>query len=163
MVTGDFRRLTPARPASLIRRVPLRTTSSCAARSSSASAGCAYAESRSFGVGDAATTRVRYIDYLSESEQIAEEYNVFSPFVWKSVAYEHEREVRALFVDMTGHYHKDSPPGHFVAVDLAKLVQRVTVSPLAPPWYEEVVTAICAAFGFTFSIGRSIVFSRPVY
>lgn len=120
----------------------------------------------SFGdvpMGTIFVARVRYIDYLSETAQITEEYNVFSPFVWKSIAYQHESEVRALFVDMSGHYRQESPPGHFVEVDVQSLVRRVTVSPLSPPWFDGVVDAVCSKFGFTFDIRRSIVFSDPVY
>jgi hypothetical protein len=107
--------------------------------------------------------RVKYIDYLSETEQIPEQYNVFSPFTCKSVAYQHESEVRALFVDMTAQYQQTAAAGHFIDVDLTKLIHRVTVSPLSPAWFEETIRSLCEKYGFTFHIGRSIVFSEPVY
>ncbi len=120
----------------------------------------------SFGevpMGSIYVSRVKYIDYLSETEQVPEQYNIFSPFVCKSVAYQHEQEARALFIDMTGHYHQNSPAGHLVAIEIEKLVQRVTVSPLAPPWFDDAVLATCTKFGFSFDIRRSMVFSNPVY
>jgi hypothetical protein len=109
-------------------------------------------------------SRVKYVDYLSETDQIPEQYNVFSPFVCKSIAYKHESEVRALFVDMTGHYQPNSvPPGHFIPVDIERLVERVTVSPLAPPWFQSIVGSICSRYGFAFEVRRSIVYSDPIY
>jgi hypothetical protein len=107
--------------------------------------------------------RVRYIDYASEVLQIDEPYNMFAPFVWKSLAYENESEVRALFIDVSGYFRDDPPKGHLVGVDLQKLVQQVTVSPLAPDWFAEAVGATCARFGFRFDIQRSIVYREPIY
>ncbi|MBZ5536837.1 MAG: DUF2971 domain-containing protein [Acidobacteriia bacterium] len=120
----------------------------------------------SFGdvpMGTIFVARVRYIDYLSETEQISEQYNAFSPFVWKSIAYQHESEVRALFMDMSGYYQQNSPTGHFINVDIQKLTDRVTVSPLAPPWFDGILASICSKFGLQAEIRRSIVYSDPIY
>ena len=93
--------------------------------------------------------QVRYIDYSSASEIVEIEatrgrsvimakhgnpitFHVQSPFVCKSVAYKHEAELRALFMDMMGRGFTDRPAGVWIPVDRRRLVQGVKIWPLAP-------------------------------
>jgi len=115
-------------------------------------------------INDVFIGRVKYVDYSSASERIPEEPNLCAPFACKSVAYRHESELRALFIDMPVHGREQgAPTGHVLRVDLRRLVQRVVVSPLSPPWFESLVGSVCEHFGFQFPIGRSIVRGVPVY
>ena len=88
--------------------------------------------------------RVRYIDHDSETHRIPHEPNLFAPFLCKSARlYSHENEVRAVYWDIpTGAVimGREKPPlGHFVPVDLTKLVQAIVISPLTPPEFESKV------------------------
>lgn len=107
--------------------------------------------------------RVRYVDYASDRERIPAEYNAYAPFVCKSVAYRHESELRALFIDMRFFGNRDAPPGHLVPIDIQSFIQHVTVSPLAPAWFEPLVGSACEHFGLQFPIARSNVFRTPIY
>jgi hypothetical protein len=111
--------------------------------------------------------QVKYIDHASEIDRIPEEANVYAPFICKSNAYRHEREVRAMFWDINGFtmraYNATPVVGHFVAVDLHQLISEVVVSPLAPEWFDEVVRRTCEAFGELTRVRRSTVLRKPVF
>jgi len=108
-------------------------------------------------------SRVHYVDYTSETERIPQEANTYSPFVCKSLPYRHENEVRALFANLMNRYSRDVPAGQLIEVDLRQLVHRVTVSPLAPSWFEALVKSVCARYGLEIEVTRSIVFSQPIF
>jgi hypothetical protein len=91
------------------------------------------------------------------------EYNLYAPFLCKSIAYRHESEIRAVFADIPGGMQKTARPGYFVPVDLARLVETVTVSPLAPSWFADLVRDTCTQFGFGFTVTSSIVTVVPIY
>jgi hypothetical protein len=109
--------------------------------------------------------RVKYIDYTSELEGVPNEDFAYAAFTCKSLAYRHEAELRALFNDMPlrEHGQQDRPPGRLVPIDLQSLIRQVTVSPLAPGWFESLVNSACEAFGLRFTVGRSSVFTTPIY
>lgn len=118
--------------------------------------------------GDAPATpillgRVRYFDYSSVTERIPKAYNAFSRFTCKHIAYQHEKEIRALFMYPNISLGSAAVPGHLLTVDLGALVQRVTVSPLSPPWFDELVQSVCIRFDCKTEVGRSTVFSPAVY
>jgi hypothetical protein len=83
--------------------------------------------------------RVSYIDYSSELEHLPDEHHAYAPFVCKSLAYAHESELRAVFSDMSLYRTSECPVGRLLPVDLQCLIERVTVSPLAPSWFDVVV------------------------
>jgi hypothetical protein len=105
---------------------------------------------------------VRYLDYSSETEQIPHLGNVFGALLCKSVAYKHENEIRAMFAEF-GNTGIAANRGHFVPMDLRSLVQQVTISPLAPEWFRDVVQGVCKQFGFEFPITESVVAAKPVF
>jgi len=107
--------------------------------------------------------RVNYLDYSSEAECVPYDGNIYAPFVCKSVAYQHESEVRALFIDPLDLQTEDRPSGHFIRVDLPHLIQRVVVSPLAPDWFEAVVRSMIEKYGYDFPISRSVVIGEPIF
>ena len=111
--------------------------------------------------------RVRYLDYQSESDNIPEEYNLYAPFVCKSLAYKNECEIRALFIDVTAEpasNTREQPPplGHLIPVD-KDMFQEVVVSPLAPSWFLDVVQGSCRQFDWKLPVVQSPVFGEPVF
>ncbi len=107
--------------------------------------------------------RVRYLDHSSEAEVIPNEGNLYAMFMCKSLAYQHEAEVRAIFADVMGGWSGTALPGYLLPIDLQRIVQFVTVSPLAPTWFEELVVSTCSHFGFNFPLRKSIAAMEPVY
>ncbi len=107
--------------------------------------------------------RVKYIDYQSEEQQVPEEYNAYGPFLCKSIPYQHESELRAVFADMSFFDRSDAPPGHLIPLDVEGLICGVTVSPLSPPWFDGVVNETCGRFGCPANVSRSSVFGEPIY
>lgn len=107
--------------------------------------------------------RVRYVDHSSEAETVPNEYNLYGMFMGKSVAYRHESEVRAIFADLVGGWSGTSSAGHLVPVDVQRMVRSVTVSPLAPAWFEELVLATCSHLGFDLPLRKSIATMEPIY
>jgi hypothetical protein len=115
---------------------------------------------------------VRYVDY--DTEWIPEG-NTMWPFVHKRRSFESESELRALIQDWPtvedseaeGERRVDldqpSPPGRAVAVDLDCLVDAIHVSPIAPQWFRDLVTPVCARYGLEKPVVRSALSARPVY
>ena len=107
--------------------------------------------------------RVRYLDHSSDTERVPNENNLYAPFLCKSVAYQHESEIRAVFADLPGGMGGTGRLGFFVPVDLSSLVDNVTISPLSPSWFHDVVQQTCQRFGFDFKITSSIVGASPIF
>ena len=101
---------------------------------------------------------VTYGDYSSRDEYVPG--RSLGPFLFKSNAYKHECELRALFLDLGA---DEQTFGMDVKVDLSNLVQAVVVSPLAPAWYEELVRSTCRKLGWQFSVRPSAHSGSPRY
>ncbi len=106
---------------------------------------------------------VRYIDYLSLTEHLPHAFNVYGRLMCKSVAYQHETELRAMFSDPSVDLGQKPQPGYVVSVDLAALDATVVVSPLAPPWFLPIVRSLCQANSLTCEVAESIASARPVF
>ena len=107
--------------------------------------------------------RVKYMDYSSVIERIPEESNVHGPFMCKSLAYQHEAEIRAVFFDSSSIYKDNTQVGYFIEVDLNALIKTVVISPLAPEWFKTIIESICSKCGFSFQVEQSIISNPPIY
>lgn len=74
--------------------------------------------------------RIRYIDYCKSYPDIS------FPHFFKRRSFEHEREVRAVILDMKAEPQVLGKP---LGVDLQSLIVGVKVSPLSPSWFLDVV------------------------
>jgi hypothetical protein len=81
------------------------------------------------------------------------------PAAHKRLSFEHENEIRALKFAMDD---GNEWLGHGVCVDLAKLVERVYVSPNCPSWYEKLAERLTQRYGYSFPITRSRLSEEPV-
>jgi len=81
------------------------------------------------------------------------------PAAHKRLSFKHENEIRALKFAMDD---GNEPPGHGVLVDLAKLVERVYVSPNCPSWYEKLAERLTQRYGYAFPITKSRLSEEPV-
>jgi hypothetical protein len=114
-------------------------------------------------MGEIHIGRVHYCDYASDSIKLREEMNVYAPFVSKSMPYRHENELQAVFVDLTLGQNQSPPAGHFVPVDIKRLVGAITISPLAPTWFPGVVREVCRSHELDVEVEQSSVFTEPIY
>jgi hypothetical protein len=53
-------------------------------------------------------------------------------------------------------------PGHQIVCDTNKLIERVRISPLAEPWFAEVVVAACKTYGLLAPVTRSELVAAPL-
>jgi hypothetical protein len=102
--------------------------------------------------------QVSYIDYETQDFP---NFNMLENIVHKRRAFEHEREVRAvavqLFADPAKHdIGADSDEfGYFPPVELEKLVHGVSIHPLADDWFLKTVAKITRLAGLHLPIHRS--------
>jgi hypothetical protein len=85
--------------------------------------------------------KVKYIEYATT---FMPEGNAFSPYLHKRLAFEHEREVRAVVWIQGESAVTDSriaDGGVAVSISPERLIRSVVVSPLAPPWFHRLVNA----------------------
>lgn len=110
--------------------------------------------------------QVNYVDY--ETTQIPEE-NLLSAYLHKRKSFEHEREVRALIVDVPLSENDGvvtaAPEawefGRYCQVNLSTLVQEVVVSPASADWFVELVESVSARYALDVPVGRSALAALP--
>lgn len=109
--------------------------------------------------------------------------NAFDTIMLKRSSYSYEREVRLVHWHM-GEFHDalanftwndktmrfddiiEDPrpvrPGMSFDCDIDVLIERVIVSPFAPPWYESMVERVRERFGHRFPVHRSKLLDAPL-
>ena len=110
---------------------------------------------------------VNYIDYATEGFQPEKE---FASYLHKRKSFEYEREVRAVCRIKTNlEWHHLAPKemarlhqtGMPIACDLDTLIEAIYISPIAPPYFNEVVRAVCERFGLNKPVMPSSILSLP--
>lgn len=86
--------------------------------------------------------------------------NMLTPAFSKRLSYEHEKEVRAIFMHHEDPDH-DQPIGFQVDIDLEALVTEVTVAPFAEEWFVSLVAACTKNAGLSVPISRSDIGGTP--
>lgn len=106
---------------------------------------------------------VRYINY--DEEYFAEGHgdDIFTPFLYKRLSFEHERELRAIIWDPEGVYKPDERGGLYVRVDLKKLIRTAYVSPDSPQWIKRLVDSVCAKYELEANTSQSSLAVSPLY
>jgi hypothetical protein len=108
--------------------------------------------------------RVFYIDY---DRQVVPFNNLLWPYIHKRRSFEHERELRAVIVDMKGAFSsppsEPPPDGVWRGIDLAALIESVYVAPTAPVWFKDTVHATIKQFEFKFPVVRSTLDESPLW
>jgi hypothetical protein len=107
--------------------------------------------------------KVHYLDYLSSTEHLPHEFNVYGRLMCKSIAYGHEHELRAMFSEPTVYLGQEPNQGYLVPIDLAVLSPTVVISPLAPAWFNDVIASLCSNYHAECSTATSIASARPIY
>lgn len=97
--------------------------------------------------------RVQYIDFERSFAGLSD------AFFQKRKAFEHEHEVRALI----RLYENPPEDGIRRPVDIDRLIETVTVSPLAPRWFEDVVRDAILRFDCSFEVMHSQIAEEPFF
>ena len=116
--------------------------------------------------------KVQYVDY--DSELILED-NGLGPYLYKRHSFEHEKEVRAINLDLPipspitieNHIVDLSKPRHEVGdyreVDLSLLIEEVLVAPYAADWFLELAKSVARTYGMSATVNRSYLADYPVW
>lgn len=93
--------------------------------------------------------KVEYIDHKNGENHNGD---YIYPFFTKRLSFKHEEEVRLVYSAFDDkEFWKDiriyeDTPGIKIKVDLTKLIERIYVSPDAPPWFVDVVKVVLSKF-----------------
>ncbi len=121
---------------------------------------------------------VGQVEYINYSTQFIGSANSFSPYLYKRISFNHEREIRAILwtIDETEYKYlkKDgslaSPedfyeqvlatkyPDRFginIPVDISNLVDAIHVSPTSPDWYLELIADVISKYGYKIPVVQS--------
>jgi hypothetical protein len=111
--------------------------------------------------------KVNYADY--ETDWIPEG-NVLYPFIYKRKSFEHEKELRAIFlehpINEEGKFDPIQDPlydGITVEIDIIKLIETIYISPLADEWIYDLIKSVVKKYNLDFDIKKSDLDSSPVY
>ena len=114
---------------------------------------------------DAYIGKVKYIDYQTEW---LPEGNLFYPYVHKRKSFEHEREIRALVMDIPDksekrHSRPNPDFGRLIHIDLAQLIENVYVAPTCPLWFRSIVDNVLKKYGLSKTVATSAIDLPPTY
>lgn len=102
--------------------------------------------------------RIHQVLYVDDPEQEARADHL-ARFFYKRKAYEHEKELRAVFpsgeAQTAGNRAREADGGWFFAIDADTVIERVYVSPFAADWFEAVVVGVIRRYGRRFAVERS--------
>ncbi|PKO10107.1 MAG: hypothetical protein CVU40_07115 [Chloroflexi bacterium HGW-Chloroflexi-2] len=96
--------------------------------------------------------RVKYIDYQKNFA------GVNDSFWCKRNSFEHEKEVRAIILDM---HHLEK--GKVIPCDLSQLLEEVFISPNAPNWFGELVNDVIDKYGLSIKVSPSELIQEPFF
>ena len=97
--------------------------------------------------------RVNYIDYSEKFTGVNES------FWYKRKSFEHEKEVRAIFVD----YKEDYDFGKPIKINLNTLIENIYVSPTAQNWFLDVVKETMKKYDLKKKINHSNLKAEPFH
>ena len=103
---------------------------------------------------------VNYIDYESD---VIPTGNAYNPFLYKRHSFEHEHEVRAMFMKLSerGFAQDVCKIGIYDQVDLSHLIHEVVVAPLAEDWFLDLVKSVANQYDLAAPVSKSSLASEP--
>lgn len=96
--------------------------------------------------------KIRYIDYRKQFAPVNGAY------WYKRKAFEHEREVRAVFTR-----YENNGKGVSVPVNIETLIDYIYISPYAPKWFEDVVHSVADKYDIKKPIKYSEINDKPFF
>ncbi len=101
--------------------------------------------------------RIQYVDY---DTTFIGERNAFTPLLHKRKSFEHEREVRAMTIDVP---LGDARVGAYLKVDISSLIDNVIVAPYSQEWFVELVKAVAGQYGLQAPVSMSALAGDPIW
>ena len=112
------------------------------------------------GEEDVNVSRVSYQDYRTESIPFG---NALFPLFHKRISFQHEQEVRALFMVHPAEEGPDEAEGAYCRVDLPKLVEDIVVAPFAEDWFVDLVRSLGERYGIGDRVRPSTLSDDPTF
>jgi hypothetical protein len=105
---------------------------------------------------------VEYIDYSQDAIDVR---NYFYPFFYKRNSFEHEKELRALFIDQESLVKGKtvSSNGKGVPVELDTLIDEVYLAPNSPEWIYYLVKSVMGRYGVNKKVVPSSLDNKPTF
>lgn len=106
---------------------------------------------------------VKYIDYNKSTIEFG---NALNPIVHKRIAFEHEREVRAVIWesgDPSAVFTKLGEQGRLIPINPDTLIEQIFISPDAQPILQDVVADLATTYNVPAPVIRSEVNAEPDY
>lgn len=108
---------------------------------------------------------VKYIDY---DRDLIPEDNGFNPYVYKKLAFEHEKELRGVIVHTEtadGKAGDILPPesGINTIIDIKTLIEKIYVAPTSPEWIFQLTKSMVRRFGLDIEVVRSNLEQEPYF
>lgn len=110
------------------------------------------------------------IEYIDFSSSYIPTDNVAAQFFRKRRSFEHERELRALFMQWPvntdrwfDHSQRPNDNGMSISVDLKALICEIRVAPQVPRWYLQLVSKVTARYDIEVVPQQSDIDAEPFY
>jgi hypothetical protein len=103
---------------------------------------------------------IEYINYETDTLKGAP---IFAPFLRKRKSFEHEKELRAIIINLLDFAKNIQPSGIGMCVpcDLEILIEKIVISPMAEKWFGEIVRSVASQYGMNFKIESSALNATP--
>ena len=101
--------------------------------------------------------KVNYVDYAST---IIPEDSIVIPLLTKRMSFEHEREIRAIAINLLP---PDQNVGRYFHVNLSILIGEILVAPQAPRWFSELVNSIVTRYELEVPVRASTLAAAPTW
>ena len=102
--------------------------------------------------------------YYHPDRELTSMGNIFRQVIYKRQAFSHEREFRLIYWDTANiGTANEASGGITVAINLSELIERVVVSPRAPPWFVNVVVSLIKDYRYNFQCSKSNLLEKFVF
>ena len=105
-------------------------------------------------------SRVEYRDYRTDTIPFG---NALLPLIHKRISFQHEQEVRAIFLRSPAEDRTDEANGCYVTVDVAQLIDEIVVAPFAQDWFVELVRSLAERHGLGNRVRTSTLSDAPTF
>ena len=107
---------------------------------------------------DVYVSKIRYIDYKTNP---IESPNPITLYIYKRNSFQHEMEIRALYVPVNTPEIKENLNGIYYGVDLKILIQEIVIAPFAEKWFSELTKSISRRYGLYDRVRHSTLDDAP--
>jgi len=110
------------------------------------------------GLGD--VFAVQYVDFIDKNIPV----NPYNSFQYKRKSFEHEKEVRAMYIDLKAYDFSKNEikySGDYLSCNLEKTINEIVVSPYAENWYFNVVSELLLKYDLKTNLLRSQMLNKP--